>query len=69
MKTVNYTISVSPREDCYLGYISGKSDLRLDQILFHWRCPAKAEEVSLKIYLNQKYIFFQDIDFFFFSFF
>ncbi|XP_023325434.1 zymogen granule membrane protein 16 [Eurytemora carolleeae] len=36
--------SVPPRPSCYLGYISGKSDLRLDKIVFHWRCPAKKEE-------------------------
>ena len=26
-------------EGCYLGYISGKAGMRLDQLFLHWRCP------------------------------
>ncbi len=28
-----------PRPDCYLGWISGRSNVKLDNISFHWRCP------------------------------
>lgn len=28
-----------PKPQCYLGWISGYSNLRLDAISFHWRCP------------------------------
>ena len=26
-------------EGCYLGHISGKAGMRLDQLFLHWRCP------------------------------
>lgn len=29
-----------PETDCYLAWISGRANLRLDSITFHWRCPA-----------------------------
>ena len=29
--------AVPPERDCYLACISGRSDLRLDSITFHWR--------------------------------
>jgi len=29
-----------PNSDCYLAWISGKANLRVDSISFHWRCPA-----------------------------
>ena len=28
-----------PNSDCYLAWISGKANLRVDSISFHWRCP------------------------------
>lgn len=28
-----------PKSECFLGWISGYSNLRLDAISFHWRCP------------------------------
>ena len=48
---------VPPKPSCNLGYISGKSDLRLDKIVFHWRCPAKKEEVVF--YNRVSYIIFR----------
>ena len=30
-------------EGCYLGYISGKAGMRLDQLFLHWRCPREEE--------------------------
>ena len=29
------------RDGCYLAWISGRADLRLDAISFHWRCPPR----------------------------
>jgi len=28
-----------PKPECFLGWISGYANLRLDAISFHWRCP------------------------------
>ena len=30
-----------PGHGCYLAFLSGWSDRRLDQVLFHWRCPSE----------------------------
>ena len=32
-----------PKSQCYLGWISGYSNLRLDAISFHWRCPINTD--------------------------
>ena len=33
-----------PSPDCYLAFVSGRADLRLDAVIFHWRCPSTAIE-------------------------
>jgi len=38
--------AVPPERDCYLACISGRADLRLDSITFHWRCPKRPHYVS-----------------------
>ena len=30
---------------CYLGWISGQSDQRLDAISFHWKCPKEPSSI------------------------
>ena len=34
-------------KSCYLGYISGKAGLRLDQLSLHWSCPWGEPEFSV----------------------
>ncbi len=35
-----------PEHSCYLACISGRADLRLDSITFHWRCPQSPHLIS-----------------------
>ena len=32
---------------CYLGFISGKAGMRLDQLSLHWKCPREREFISI----------------------
>ena len=37
-----YSFTAKPPEsECYLAWISGKANLRVDSISFHWRCPVR----------------------------
>ena len=32
---------------CYLGYISGRADRRVDQLIIHWTCPKEEKQYSM----------------------
>ena len=32
---------------CYLGYISGRADRRVDQLIIHWTCPREEKQYSM----------------------
>jgi len=32
---------------CYLGYISGRADRRVDQLIIHWTCPKDEKQFSM----------------------
>lgn len=36
-----------PANDCFLAWISGKANLRLDSVAFHWRCPLQWHQDSI----------------------
>ena len=39
-----FTASPPPKHDCYLAWISGYANFRLDAVRFHWRCPVTVRE-------------------------
>jgi hypothetical protein len=32
---------------CYLGYISGRANRRVDQLMLHWTCPREEKQFSV----------------------